>query len=262
VAAPFRDRLPADLGATVMSLQTGDRFHAKQNRSTGRFRFDAPGGTISVYLKRHRNEPGPARLAGRWWRRAGQSPAAVEWAHLESVKRLRIAVPEPVAVGERVTDGAGIDSFLMVAELVGQRELNEALPVLAGRLDRLAFERFKRAVVRQMAGVAARLHNDRLYHNDFYLCHFFIQVEPVLDPGGAVTLIDLHRLARHRWLRPLYRSKDLGQLLYSTHGVAGVTSRDVLRFWSHYHRQAGLSRRSWQLALVRLRAARYRHHSR
>ncbi len=262
VAAPFRDQLPEDLTDTVMSLRTDDRFHAKQNRSTGRFRFDSPRGPLSVYLKRHIGDPGPSRASVRWWRRTGRSPAAVEWAHLESLRRLHIAVPAPVAVGERIGDGTAVDSFLMVAELVGQKELNEALPLLRDRLDRDAFERLKRAIVRQMAGVAARLHNDRLYHNDFYLCHFFVTVDPQPDASGAVTLIDLHRLARHRWLRPLYRSKDLGQLLYSMDGVPGIGPRDAWRFWAEYRRQAGLGRRSWQLALVRFRAARYRHHSR
>ena len=48
------------------------------------------------------------------------------------------------------------------------------------------------------------------------------------------SLIDLHRLGEHRSWPDRWRWKDLGQLLFSTDGVAGIDDRDVLRFWKHY----------------------------
>ena len=58
--------------------------------------------------------------------------------------------------------------------------------------------------------------------------------------------------------RRVLRWKDLGQLLYSTEGVAGIDDRDRLRFWSSYRRALALPRHRWHLRMVQLKAARYR----
>ena len=81
-------------------------------------------------------------------------------------------------------------------------------------------------------------------------------------PGSRVHLIDLHRLARHAWTWPLWRGKDLAQLLYSSE-VEGVTARDRLRFWRCYlggQRRRTLGR--WLRWWVCLKWQRYRRHNR
>ena len=71
-----------------------------------------------------------------------------------------------------------------------------------------------------------------MFHKDLYLCHFFLdrQIESIrsqTDPH-ELSLIDLHRLKEHRLWPDWWRWKDLGQLLFSTYGVAGITDRDRL----------------------------------
>jgi heptose I phosphotransferase len=252
--------LPADLDARVMDLSSDDRHHAKQGRSTARFRFDGPDERLSVYLKRHDRLPLSARL-GAWLRPGrGHSPGSAEWAHLERVRALGIAVPEVVAVGERIGPWGRLQSYLMVAELVGQEELHVAIPRLAAIMGRAEFTRLKRQLIAEMARVAVGLHRERLFHKDLYLCHFF--VDPIAAEGRRLTLIDLHRLARHRWLASRWRRKDLAQLLYSTVGVDGIDDRDRLRFWKHYRRAMGLRWPRRELRAVRRKAGRYLDHNR
>jgi heptose I phosphotransferase len=69
-------------------------------------------------------------------------------------------------------------------------------------------------------------------------------------------------MAEHRLWSDWWRWKDLGQLLFSTDGVAGVSVRDCLRFWTAYCRLAGIKRVGLHARMVRLRAARYRGHNR
>ncbi len=140
----YRARLPEDLGANVMTLESRDRFHAKQGRSTARVvlvRADRP---LAVYLKRHFRLPWPARLAALVDPAGRHSPAAAEWAHLERARALGIDVPEVVAAGERIGPRAHLRSFLMIAELSGCEAVNELLPRLAAQLDARSFEALKR----------------------------------------------------------------------------------------------------------------------
>ncbi len=73
-----RDTLPVDLAARVMALESHDRYHAKQGRSTARVVFHSAAGPLPVYLKRHYRLPWRARLAtlidprGRTYARVGR----------------------------------------------------------------------------------------------------------------------------------------------------------------------------------------------
>jgi heptose I phosphotransferase len=260
----YRAQLPHDFPALVLMLESSDRYHAKQGRSTARVVLGTNGRALPVYLKRHLRLPWATRLAALFHPAGRYSPAAMEWAHLERVRALGINVPEVVAAGERIGPRADLQSFLMVAELSGRAALNELLPQLLSRLDAGELATLKRRVIAEMARITATLHRARVFHKDLYLCHFFFDPARDLAADGSVrvALIDLHRLEEHRLWPDWWRWKDLGQLLYSSFGTAGITDRDRLRFWRRYCRLAGITRAAWHARLVRLRAARYAAHNR
>ena len=104
----YRSALPPDLDASVMKLDSRDRLHAKQGRSTARVIFhpaevivDRTWGTtesagaqtrpVAVYLKRHFRLPWLARLAALFDPAGRHSPAAAEWDHLERARGARCA---------------------------------------------------------------------------------------------------------------------------------------------------------------------------
>ena len=254
--------LPSDLDSTVMSLESSDRHHAKQGRSTARVRFDSGDGSITVFLKRHYRLPWKSRVAALLYPGGRHSPASAEWAHLERARELGIAVPEVVAVGEWVGPWGALQSYLMVAELVGHAPLHEAVPELAGSMGPAEFASLKRSLVVEMAEIAAKLHEARAFHKDLYLCHFFLDLEAVGAGGRRLCLIDLHRLAVHRWITPRWRWKDLGQLLFSTLGVEGISDRDRLRFWAHYRRRSRMVLPRVQRRFIKGKAAMYLAHNR
>lgn len=262
LAPAHRTALPADLAATVMELESRDRYHAKQGRSTARVVFhEAAGDPLSVYLKRHDALPWRARLGALVAPRGQHSPATAEWTQLERVRRLGIVVPQVVAAGERIGPWGALRSFLMVAELTGSLALNEAMPHLVAAADTDTFRHWKRQLARAMAEIAATLHGASMFHKDLYLCHFYLEMADALAHPPRLALIDLHRTREHRWLPDRWRWKDLGQLYFSTHGVPGLGDRDCLRFWVCYRRRLRLRRPRWQLQMIRLKAARYLAHN-
>jgi heptose I phosphotransferase len=265
----FQPVLPPDLDASVMTLDSQDRLHAKQGRSTARVVFHAGEGgrdsrPLAVYLKRHYRLPWRSGLAALVDPAGRHSPGAAEWAHLERARALGVPVPRVVASGERIGPWTSLQSYLLVEELAGCEELNVCLPALAGELRADAFAALKRRLAAEMARVTALLHRACVFHKDFYLCHFFLDRTRLRgDPEDVrLVLIDFHRLGEHQLWPDRWRWKDLGQLLFSTHGVAGIEDRDLLRFWKHYSRQLGLRNPRWQAQMVRLKAARYLLHNR
>lgn len=258
----YQNMLPDDLETKVMAIESSDRYHAKQGRSTARVRFETGSGTLSVYLKRHYRLGWRDRVS-TWldpseWR----SPAGIERANLDRARALGIDVPDWVAAGERIVPGEPATSYLLIAELVGFEPLHEAIPKLRAELDAGTFERVKRALAAEVAAIAARLHRANFYHKDFYLCHFFLDMNTFDIKQPKICLIDLHRLERTG--RPSRRGvvKDLGQLLFSTRGVAGIGDRDRLRFWSRYRKDMGLRRPRGIARVVVWKAARYEAHNR
>jgi heptose I phosphotransferase len=258
----YRAALPGDLEASVMDLESRDRHHAKQGRSTARVVFHGPSGPVPVYLKRHYRLPWRARLAALVDPTGLHTPGAAELAHLERARAMGLSVPSAVAAGERIGPWGKLQSFLIVAELTGSSPLHEAIPELARRLAPSCFAELKKDLVRELAAVVATLHRVNAFHKDLYLCHFFLDMSQLELPGRRLALIDLHRLGVHPFWPDRWRWKDLGQLLYSTDGVDGITARDRLRFWSHYRRLTALAHPKSQARMIACKANHYLRHNR
>lgn len=173
---------------------------------------------IVIYGKRH-EPPGLGRLLSDLVRlRAPKSPARREWEAVAAVRALGIATPEPVLLAEE-------EGLLPGRSLFASTALADAQP-LDVVLPRVDF-RLRRAIGRSAACLVRRLHAADLFHRDLYLCHLY------LDPGGALSLIDLHRVEARLKPRTRWIVKDLAALWVSSPRGA-VTRTDALRFLRAY----------------------------
>jgi heptose I phosphotransferase len=250
----------------IMTEPVTDRLHEKQGRSIGRRIFVNGRRELRIYLKRHYRLPWWHGLLATLFPNDAWSPGLQEWQHLAWAAREGFPVPRPVAAGQMVGPWGKLQGFLAVEELHGMLALHEAVPLASERLAPAEFARWKRGLTRELARLARELHQRRVFHKDLYFCHFYIPESYTRNPPSdwtkRVVMIDLHRLARHRFVASWWQVKDLAQLLYSSR-VQGVTARDRVRFWKLYRahwpgRQPG----RWLLPLVRWKWRLYERHAR
>jgi heptose I phosphotransferase len=260
----------ADWPARILQQEATDDFHAKQGRSTGRWQIMHEGRTLSVYLKRHYRLPWWQRVLAVLWPWKSWSPALQELHHLQWAQAHGLPVPQPVAAVEFIGPWGRLQSMLAIEELIGMLPLHKAIPLAAIRLPEAAFRRWKRSLVAEVARLSQELHRRGYFHQDLYLCHFYLPQADIdawqggagPDGRGRLHLIDLHRLGHRPWAQLWWQIKDLAQLYYSS-AVAGVTDRDRVLFWRLY--RAGSRRRRsvrWLETFVRLKWRRYRDHNR
>lgn len=250
----------------IMAEPVTDRLHEKQGRSIGRRIFTDGAGRLSVYLKRHYRLPRWRGLLATLFPDRAWSPGLQEWQNLAWAAAQGLPVPRPVAAGQTVGPWGRLQGFLAVEELHGMLPLHEAVPLASERLDPDTFLAWKRGLTAELARLARELHRRKVFHKDLYFCHFYIAEEHTrsapADWANHVVMIDLHRLARHTLTAPLWQSKDLAQLLYSS-DVKGVTARDRVRFWKFYRQEwPGRPPGEWILPLVRWKWRTYQRHAR
>jgi heptose I phosphotransferase len=248
----------------IMDWPVTDHYHAKQGRSTGRLVLEKDGRRLAVYLKRHYRLPLLHGFLATLWPGGNWSPAMQECANLDWASAQGLPVPKVVAAGESIGPWGRLQSFLAVEELTDMIALHEAIPLAAKTLSPGKFQCWKAGLIRELARLTRFLHDQHCYHQDLYLCHFFIDRADLANLPcwtGRVHLIDLHRFGRHPWTAWRYQIKDLGQLLYSSE-APGIDDRDRLRFWRWYLDGQTRGKKARLLAWwVRLKAARFRNHN-
>lgn len=213
-----------------MDYSDGRRICHKRGRSTVRLQV----GERAFYLKRNRFHwvefvKGLSRL------RLPVRGAFKEWHNIERVRKTGVPTVKPVAFGERPVMGIETCSFTMTEELYGCIPLDQVLSREFRGPLRSEQRARKRRLIRQLGEIARILHGHGLYHQDFYLSHFF------LGPEDRLYLIDLQRVL-HRPLRSgHFRIKDLGQLNYAASRLSCLSRTDRLRFMQAYLGHAGLT---------------------
>lgn len=249
----------------IMTAEVTDRFHAKQERSIGRWVLHDRTDRLGVYLKRHFRLPWWHGVLATLFPDRAWSPGLQEFQHLCWAAANGFPVPRPVAAGQLVGPWFRLQGFLAVEELYGMLPLHEAVPLAAARLDAATFAAWKRGLTGELARLARELHRRRVYHKDLYLCHFYIPESFTREAPSSwtnrVVMIDLHRLARHGLTGVWWQVKDLAQFLYSS-DVPGVTARDRVRFWKLYRTEwPGSPPGDWLRPLIRLKWQLYRRHN-
>ncbi|MDR2207866.1 MAG: lipopolysaccharide core heptose(I) kinase RfaP, partial [Azoarcus sp.] len=156
-----------------------------------------------------------------------------EWQAIEYLGQLGVDTMRMLAFGERGKNPARRHSFIITEELAPTVSLEDYCrdwPHAPPEPD------LKRALITRVAEIARTMHENRMNHRDFYLCHFLLHTDPPpMAEMLRLSVIDLHRAQIHdrKSLPPRWRRKDLAGLYFSALEI-GLTRRDLLRFLRVY----------------------------
>ncbi len=209
--------------ADFMEFSGGEHICHKPGRSV--YRFERGGRTF--YLKRNRLD------LAEFWKgllrmRLPSRSALKEWESIQAVRNAGIPTVAPVAMGEELVCGMEKSSFTLTEALYDAEPLEEVLRREFSKELSPLLRQKKRTLIRRVAEIARRLHDSGMYHQDFYLGHFYLGFDDTL------YLIDLQRVGHCCKVPRRYLVKDLAQLAYSAEITGGVSRRDQMRFFLTY----------------------------
>lgn len=222
---PFRTLWSGQDAFVAAEALQGQVLRALEGRRTLRTEIGGRG----YYVKTHRGTGWIEIFKNLLSGRLPVLGAGNEWLALQRLATLGIDTMHAVAFGERGSNPARRQSFIITDELAPTISLEDfcrdwrtvpPAPTL------------KRALIRRVAEMARRMHGGGVNHRDFYICHFLLHL-PVDPTAPRLSLIDLHRAQVRERTPRRWRDKDLSALYFSALDI-GLTQRDRLRFLKAY----------------------------
>ena len=222
--------LAAKLLAWARTIADGapprDVYRHKEGRKTLRFTHHGR----SFFLKLH-SGVGWAEIIKNLLQ--GRLPVVGAGNEFHAVRALEKIGVDTLAVAAYACAGrnpAARQSMIVTDDLVGTVSLED---YCANWAEVAPASHIRTRLIVKLADSARRMHGAGINHRDFYICHFHLDKNSLVEAPLRCHLIDLHRaqLRGHtprRWL-----VKDLAGLYFSAMDC-GLSQRDLLRFIHHY----------------------------
>jgi len=226
----IKQHLPTgDVFDAVMQL-TGKAFRDVSGRKTIQVQL----GAQSYFVKQHLGIGWGEITKNLFSLKKPVLGAMTEVQAIQTLKGLGIPTTPLVAYGQRGSNPATLQSFVMTEDLGNIVSLED----LCGAWQTtLPTKEFKQSLIIAVAQLAAKFHGAGLCHRDFYLCHFVLK-QSDLDQGKVeLYLIDLHRVLHHQSSNGKTVMKDIAGLYFSAMDYE-FDAEDGELFKQHYLTQS------------------------
>jgi hypothetical protein len=231
----FAAQLPADVDPFDYIMQLdGELYRDVGNRRTLRFELNGR----RYFLKAHYGVGWKEIFKNLTQLKLPVIGARNEWLAIQRLEQLDVATMKLVAYGERGSNPATRQSFVITEAL----EETQSLEDFCGAWEQhppvsKAAIRLKRELINRIAAISRIMHNHGINHRDYYICHFLLDVsaDVMAVPADSLrlSLIDLHRVQLRRRTPERWIVKDIGGLYFSSMRI-GLTRRDLYRFMKVY----------------------------
>jgi len=122
------------------------------------------------------------------------------------------------------------NSFIITESLEPAESL-ENLDLILSQCSKKDKFNLKRKIIKNVAEITRKLHDNYLIHQDYYLCHF-------LYKDNKLFLIDLHRMQKiNKFSFKSKKIKELADLYYSSMTIKSISKFDILYFLKCYYQE-------------------------
>jgi len=205
----------------------GKVYRALEGRRTLRTEVGGQGYFVKIHQGIGWREVGKNLLSGK----CPVLGAGQEWRALKRLQQANVPSMRAVAFGERGSNPARQQSFIITEELAPTIDLEQ---FCVNWRTQPPNPQLKRALIQEVARITADMHQAGVNHRDCYICHFLLHLEPAPRADNLrLSLIDLHRAQTRSQVPKRWRNKDLAGLYFSALEI-GLSSRDKMRFLKTY----------------------------
>ncbi len=160
--------------------------------------------------------------------------AKTEYNAINYLHTLGIDTMDIVGFSQKGINPANIKSFLITKELDNTTSLED---YCMNWPDLAPSYREKQVLLKKVAEIVKKMHENGLNHRDLYICHFLLRKKTKeAEDDSHLFLIDLHKAQIREKVPERWLIKDLSALYFSAMHI-GLTSRDFLRFVKIYREQ-------------------------
>ena len=210
--------------------QQGKVFRSKEGRRTLQFEL----GNKSYFLKLHQGIGWGEIVKNLVQLRLPIIGAKNEWQAIKFLEKHQLDTMKIAAYGEQGWNPAKKLSFLVTDELVNTMDLEHLGEKWRNTPPTFAT---KVKLIRKLALISRKMHENGMNHRDFYLCHFLLEnsfaSSNTIEDDTQLFLIDLHRAQIRKKVPERWLVKDIGSLWFSAFDIA-LTQRDLFRFMKEY----------------------------
>ena len=161
--------------------------------------------------------------------------AKTEYNAINYLHSLSIDTMDIVGFSQKGINPAALKSFLITKELDNTTSLED---YCANWPEKVPSFREKQLLLRKVAKIVKKMHENGLNHRDLYICHFLLRKNnEEAEDDSRLFLIDLHKAQIRDSVPERWLIKDLSALYFSAMHI-GLTKRDFLRFVKIYRGQA------------------------
>jgi hypothetical protein len=196
-------------------FQGGALLKQIRDRDVLRMEIGGSGERRIFYLKRHNAVRSPFReIISSLGAERGASPGMSEFMNICDFRKHGIPTVVPVAAGERRTGFARYESFLLTESFEPYVSLEEIIFKRPEQLLGAEGCKRKERLIRAVALLARKMHDQGFNHRDFNATHVLVGPEQG-DGAFELALFDLQRMDRKKWLRAKWFIKTMAHLYYT-----------------------------------------------